>query len=170
MNVVPSRKTGVAASTLNATLLTLALMSAGCASAHREQLGTHSAAVSTPHIQISTPAIYRDSTGITVSGFLETRGPGAHSLPPGHLHTELLDVRGNVLAESTTPAPAIRHNRFRTRETTHYTIRFPEYPAAVDSVRVTLHRVQPGDCGPATAPTSARLRSGWLTAKATAPL
>ncbi len=142
MNVVPSRKTGVAASTLNATLLTLVLMSAGCASAHREQLGTHSAAVSTPHIQVSTPAIYRDSTGITVSGFLETRGPGAHSLPPGHLHAELLNTNGEVITETTTAAPAIRHNRFRTRETTHYAIRLADYPAAVDSIRVTLHRVR----------------------------
>ncbi|MFM1941702.1 MAG: hypothetical protein RI897_684 [Verrucomicrobiota bacterium] len=166
MKVAPSRKTSLTASTLNAILLALVLLSAGCASAHREHLGTASAAVSTPSIRVSQPAIYRDAKGIVLAGYLETRGPGAHSLPPGHLHAELLNTNGEVITETTTAAPAIRHNRFRTRETTHYAIRLADYPAAVDSIRVTLHRVRSSDCSKTTPSASAQAPSAWLTAQA----
>lgn len=167
MKVVPSRKTRPARSAFIASLMTLALLGAGCASTHREQLSTQADSVSTPHVRVSQPAVYRDANGIVLAGYLETRGPGAHSLPPGHLHAELLNANGDVITETTTPAPAIRHNRFRTRETTHYAIRIADYPADVDSIRVTLHRVRSGDCTNANPTAAAKSQSSWLTAKAT---
>lgn len=127
-------------------LIGLLLVASGCASWKMERVSVPTEAKSSGGIEVTPPCVYRDADGFLVAGSLRGRGIGAHHPGPGHLHAQTMDAEGRVISETKTAAPAIRHNRYSSRESANYTFRLEKLPPAGGRLRIVLHRVPLKKC------------------------